>query len=257
LIELLAEGYFDGLPTDRPFAELSRSRVGYGADVELADWVVNELRAKGLARPSEDGVSIPLHPVVRTTILVLLAQLARTAGPQRNLVIHPVTTSLQAITDLARTLARDPLPSAGHVVALDLEPVTLDLDSVPLDDVLAFRSDHIAEHQAYLRDLRRFTAEVAAAEDPAQRETLLVDRQQELADAAHELRREARSAFRKHLAAWLLGIAGAAWDISQKDPLGLALAGVAALIEMLPGDSDRADAYSYVFAVQHQFSTSS
>ena len=36
VVELLGEGVFDGLPEVRYFAELSRSRTGYGADVELA-----------------------------------------------------------------------------------------------------------------------------------------------------------------------------------------------------------------------------
>ena len=76
IIELLANSVFDDLPETEYFAEMSQSRIGYGADVKLAKSVVVELQTKGLARPSEDGVSIPLHPDVRTTILVILAQLS-------------------------------------------------------------------------------------------------------------------------------------------------------------------------------------
>ena len=79
ILELLTNGAFDGLGSADYFAELSRSRMGYGADVELTDFLVDELQAKGLARPSRDGVSVPLHPDVRTTILVILAQLVRVA----------------------------------------------------------------------------------------------------------------------------------------------------------------------------------
>ena len=57
VVELLAEGVFDGLPEVRYFAELSRSRMGYGADFELAEFLVDELRQRGLARESEDSVA--------------------------------------------------------------------------------------------------------------------------------------------------------------------------------------------------------
>ena len=77
---LLAGGVFDDLPRGVPFHELSQSRMGYGVDVDLAESLVVELQAKGLAKPSEDGVSVPLQPAVRATILVILAQLARVAG---------------------------------------------------------------------------------------------------------------------------------------------------------------------------------
>ena len=79
MVDLLAGGVFDQLPETPYLAELSQSRIGYGADLELAEFLTDELRQRGLARPSEDGVSIPLHPVVRTTILVILGQLARGA----------------------------------------------------------------------------------------------------------------------------------------------------------------------------------
>ena len=158
---LLADGVFDELPRDVDFHELSRSRMGYGVDFDLAESLVSELRAKGLAKPSEDGVSIPLHPTVRTAILVILSQLARSAGNKQNLSVHPATNDRRAVQDLIDTLSRDRMPSRDTVIAFDLEPVSLDLESVPLDDVLQFRAEYQAAHQAYMRDLRGFMAELA------------------------------------------------------------------------------------------------
>jgi hypothetical protein len=63
VVELLTTGAFDNLPQATYFAELSRSRMGYGADVELADMLVDELKARGLARPSEDGVRYRCTPM--------------------------------------------------------------------------------------------------------------------------------------------------------------------------------------------------
>ena len=151
MVELLAGGVFDELPESRYFAELSQSRMGYGADADLAQFLVDELRQRGLARPSEDGVSVPLHPVVRTTILVILGQLAREAGDRRGMAVHPATDWPGAATDLLDTLSREPMPSCEGVVKLDLEPVTLDLSTIPLEDVLKLREDHQVAHKAYMR----------------------------------------------------------------------------------------------------------
>ncbi len=130
--DLLAGGVFDQLPDERRFAELSQSRIGHGANLELAEFLTDELRQRGLARPAEDGISIPLHPVVRTTILVILGQLAQGAGARRRMILHPETNWPTATSDLIETLSRESMPSCEGVVKLDSEPVTLDLSSIPL-----------------------------------------------------------------------------------------------------------------------------
>ena len=154
VVELLTDGAFNDIPQTEYFAELSRSRLGNDVDVDLADFLVDELKARDLARPSEDGVSIPLHPTVRTTILVILGQLSRIAGAKRGLTIHPTTNDPGAVVDLVETLSREKMPSRDRVIKLDLEPVTFDLASIPLDDVLQFRAEQRDAHRAYMRDLR-------------------------------------------------------------------------------------------------------
>lgn len=79
MVGLLDIGVFDDLPPASRFAELSRSRMGWNADIELSASLIERLKERGLARESEDGLSVPLHPTVRTAILVLLSQLARAA----------------------------------------------------------------------------------------------------------------------------------------------------------------------------------
>ena len=178
VVELLTNGAFDDLPPETHFHELSYSRLGYGADVELADFLVEELRARDLARSSEDGVSVPLHPMIRKTILVLLGQLSRAAGSKRGLVVHPTTNDRRAVEDLIATLSREKMPSRGRMIALDLEPVSLNLGSIPLDDVLQFRAERREAHRAYMRDLQRFIAELAAIHEPKQRTALLLERRE-------------------------------------------------------------------------------
>ena len=208
---LLANGVFDDLSKDVHFHELSQSRLGYRADVKLADSLVSELRAKGLAKPSEDGVSVPLQPTVRATILVILAQLARSAGTKQDLSIHPATNDGSALRDLIKTLSREGMPLRDRVIAFDLEPVSFDMDSVPLDELLQFRSEHQAAHRAYMRDLRGFMAELADVSRQEEREALLLQRRQEISDAAHDLQRSTRRALGRNLPSWSFGLAGGAW----------------------------------------------
>ena len=251
IVELITNGAFNDLPQTEYFAELSGSRIGYGADVQLADFLVAELRAKDLARPSEDGVSIPLHPAVRTTILVILAQLCRVAGKKHGVTIHPVTNFVEAVSDLTETLSRETMPSRDRIVTLDLEPVTFDLATIPLDEVLQFRVQHQDAHRAYMRDVRGFMAELAEIDDLAERERALLKRRQDIADAAHDLQRSTRGAFGKNLASWSLGITGAVWSAS--DPIGLALTAAGVISGLIPGSPDRVSAYSYLFAASNRF----
>ena len=251
--ELLTNGAFDDLPKADYFAELSQSRIGYSADVKLASFLVEELRTRGLARPSEDGVSIPLHPTVRTTILVILAQLSRVAGAKRGMAVHPATNHPGAIRDLVETLSRERMPSRDNVIKLDLEPVSFDLDSVPLDDVLQFRAEHQDAHRAYMRDLRGFMAELAEIDNPNEREAKLLERRQEVADAAHDIQRTTRRALGKDLASWSLGIAGGVWSLASKDPIGFALTAVGIISGIVPSAPKRVSAYSYLFQANRAF----
>src|SRR6266545_8189072 len=84
---LLRGGAFDELDRNADFHELSYSRLGGVADPGLTDLVLDELKARGLARESEDGVSIPLHPAVRAFVLVTLIghRRARRSSPTSRL----------------------------------------------------------------------------------------------------------------------------------------------------------------------------
>ena len=171
-----------------------------------------ELRQRGLARPSEDGVSIPLHPEVRTTILVILGQLARRAGDRRGMAVHPATDYPKAATDLLGALSRESMPSCDGVIRLDLEPVTLDLSSIPLDESVPTPGGASGGAQSYMRSLRGFLVELGQISDPVEREAALLERTQEIADMAHDNRRSVRRSVGKSLTSWSMGIAGGVWS---------------------------------------------
>ena len=253
---LLAEGVFDDLPDAGYFSELSQSRIGYAADFDLAEAIVSKLKARGLAKPSEDGVSIPLHPAVRTTILVVLGQLSRSAGNAPYLYFHPTTNETTAVRDLVETLMRDRMPSHDNLIAFDLEPAGLDMDLVPLDELLEFRSENKDAHRTYMRDLRRFMGDLTEIQNHDERSKLLLERREEIADAARDLQRRTRKALGRNLRSCSLGILGCAWTVATSDPFGAALSalGLEESIRTWQGaDSTRVDAYSYLFRVEKNF----
>jgi hypothetical protein len=107
---LLNSDAFDALDLDVHLQEPSQSRTGYGVDIDVADELVERLASAGLVEPTKDGVSTPMHPVVRSTILVLLGQLARGIGDRRGEVLHPTTAHRQRVDDLARFLLVEQVP---------------------------------------------------------------------------------------------------------------------------------------------------
>jgi hypothetical protein len=256
IAELITGGAFDDLDhPEHAYQELSRSRMGWGADVELSDMITEELIARGLARPSEDGVSVPLHPVVRATFLVLLSQLARDAGRRAGLGLHPATTSYRAVRDLLRVMSLPASQSAAHLVTLDLETVGIDLASVPLDDILDFREHHGKPYRAYARNVRQQVSELGLME-PEEREATLADRREELTDVAEDLRNRARLRWRNPLGTFALGAAGATWLSAGPlhDPLGavLAFATAGSALAGTASGQEPVTAYSYIFQAKRE-----
>ncbi len=140
LTDIITSGMLDDLAkTDTAFHDLSMSRLGYGGDEGLATMVFEELKERGLAKDSKDGVSIPMHPMVRSLVLVLLAQILRPYGSKINAELSPATDIPKLVDALAELLGAKPSPSTGNVIAFDLNKISVDLGSVPIDEVLQFR----------------------------------------------------------------------------------------------------------------------
>ena len=250
---LVVEGAFDSASDEEGLAALSMSRMGYAAVHSLAHRVYKELARRGLATESEDGLSIPMRPQVRNTYLVLIAQLAREAGKRHGLDLHPVTNNTSVQTYFETLLSREPMPSRGHVVAFDLDLVSVDLDLVPLDDVLAFRQEHGEAHRRYMQNLRTFSLQLGLL-DEADRARELADRRAELEEAARDLRGRARRVWKSpvDVTGFGLGIAGAAWSLAMHNPVPAALAALGVGLRMLP-KKPAGNVYSYLFAAGRTF----
>ena len=81
MTDIITSGVLDELGKEETaFHELSMSRLGLYGDEGLYNMIFDELKKRGLARDSEDEVSVPMHPKVRSLVLVLLAQIVRPYG---------------------------------------------------------------------------------------------------------------------------------------------------------------------------------
>lgn len=112
LEKVISSGALDALAKeDTEFHAISMSRMGYYGDREIAERLYRALEERGLARETEDGVSIPLHPMVRYLILVLFAQILRPRGYELGLDLSPTTDQFRIVQALTEILN---LPSQPH-----------------------------------------------------------------------------------------------------------------------------------------------
>jgi hypothetical protein len=232
-----------GLPEAWHFNELSWSRMGGDSSPEVAEALLQSLKVKGLARDSEDGFSIPMHPLVRSFMLVGLAQHLRSRVRIPHSVLDPFTDRPDIERSLAELLSAPNTLSEGHVVKMDADTLGIDLTGVPLDEILDFKDDHGEAFRRYSNDVQVFSAALSQVE-PAKREGMQMQRRQELSTQIQELEKLVRPTWRKRLGL-ALGIAGAWWSVEQGDWLGAA-AGVGGLTLAGFKGPEPIGAYSYL-----------
>lgn len=225
--------------------------MGASADIGLAEMIYEELKQRGLARPSKDGLSIPLHPVVRSLILVLLSQALCPTGKKHGLNLIPVTDRPDVHQSLIELLDLPLMPSAGHVVSFDLQTVGGDLGPVPLDEVLDFRNQYGAICRKYMRDLERYLREISGLPRDEQVHAL-EQRQKEITDTAGDLRQITPQDW-AHVVSFAFTLAGAVWTTTRGDLIGGLLTAGAEAANLAAGFTTSVNAYSYLFAASRRF----
>ena len=250
MVSIISSGALDALDRKGEFHALSMSRMGFYGDEELAKMLFDELKARGLARESEDGVSIPMHPRVRVLVLVLLSQILRGRGSELGMELLPATDRADILGGLTDLLSSPVMPSAGSVVSSDLEVVGVNLASIPLDEILDYREQHLDEHRSYAREVRRFVRELSLL-DPDERTVAMDDRLEDLSHRATRLRRRSRQAWASPASLAIAG-AGALWTAATSDPIGAIIGlGSAALAARDAANlaETKIDAFSYLFSL--------
>ena len=252
LTDIITSGVLDPFAREQTrFQELSYSRLGGYGDAGLACMIIEELKVRGLARDSEDGVSVPLHPKVRLLVLVLLSQILPPQGANFGLALEPATDRLEWVEALRDFFSLSSQPSAGNVVATDLETVGVDLSLVPLDEVLSFRTEHLEDYRAYRRSVKKFVRYLSLLPED--------DRAGELGDRIGEIKDRAEVLNRRALKAWSrpvsfgFGLAGVGWSVVANDLIG----GILGVISTFLGDRESKSAdlcsFSYLFQVSNRY----
>jgi len=251
LTDIISSGVLDGLAKEETaFHELSMSRLGYYGDNELARMIFDELKKRGLAKDSEDNVSIPMHPKVRSLVLVLLSQILRPYGNVINAKLSPATDMPKMVRALSELMVLPSDISSGHVIEFDLNTVGVDLAPFPIDEVLDYRAQNLAAHRRYMLSVRKFAIELSRM-SPAEQKVTFELRQAELSDLASDLRKRSRKAWNKP-ASFALTLVGAAISAASS-PVASALRAGAAAVGYEKSRRLDAGAYSYLFSASSRF----
>ena len=244
MTDIIASGALDELSKENTgFHEISMSRLGSYGDEGLFSMIFEELKQRGLAKDSEDGVSVPMHPEVRSLVLVLLSQILRPYGSTINANLSPATDLDSMVRALSELLSLKTEPSSGSVVEFDLNAVSVDLGAVPFDEVLDFRNQNLDAHKRYMLSVRKFAMELSRM--PEEEQELAYDiRQDELNDLANDLRKRSRKSWRRP-ASFALSLAGSV--ISATSLIAEAIKTIGSLTGYERPNETDAGVYSYLF----------
>lgn len=212
--------------------------------------IFEELKARRLARDSQDNVSIPMHPIVRSLVLVLLLQILRTYGKSLDAELSPATDMGNMVQALSELLAVKTEPSSGSVVEFDLATVAVDLGPVQIDEVLDFRAQNLKDHKLYTLSVRKFAMELSRMPEE-ERKVPFDIRQAELDEIANGLRKKARKAWKKP-SSFALTLIGAALSFASS-PIGAVLRTASAVAGYEKPKDPHMAAYSYLFNAGARF----
>ena len=253
LVDIIVSGVLDELNNEETaFGSISKSRLGFEGDTEIAQMILEELKSRGLAKDSEDGGhSIPIHGTVRSLILVLLAHILRPQGLNKGLDLSPATDRPKLVEALEEFMSVSSPSSVHDVVSFDLNTVGVDLKSIPIDEVLAFRKEHYLEHRNYSKCARNFVSELGEIDS---KDWILAfeARQEELESIASDLRKLARRAWRKP-ASFALSLIGAGWSLYTGNLVGGVLAAGAAVAGFSSNNKVDTGVYSYLFSARSRY----
>ena len=251
MTDIITSGALDELSKeDTGFHEISMSRLGSYGDKGLFSMIFEELKKRGLAKDSEDGVSISMRPKVRSLVLVLLSQILRPYGSTINANLSPATDLDSMVRALSELLSLKTEPSSGSVVEFDLNAVSVDLGAVPFDEVLDFRKQNLCEHKRYMLSVRKFAMELSRMSEEEQELTYEI-RQAELNDLANDLRKRARKSWRKP-ASFALSLAGSVLS-ALTSPIAGAIKTVGSLTGYERTNETDAGVYSYLFRANRRW----
>jgi hypothetical protein len=214
--------------------------------------LIERLTDRHLLRPSgREGESLA-DPFVRACLLALLPLIIRHHAAAPLLAeITPVTNQKAVFDALGRVIDLPPFHRVGEVVQTDLNAIGINTESVPIGDMIAFRTDHRDAYSRYLQTAEDIARDLTKC-SPDERSVVLRDREQRVEDELHELRKITRQ-WGRPMAGVSIALSGAVWSaVHGGDPVGGALAGLGALVGFT-GPDRREAKLNYLFQVQSSY----
>jgi hypothetical protein len=214
--------------------------------------LIRRLTEAHLLRPSgREGESLA-DPFTRACLLALLPLIIRHHAATPFLAaITPVTDQQDVFAALSRVIDLPPFQRVGEVVQTDLDAIGINTESVPIGDVIAFRKEHREIYSRYMSTAEQIARNLATC-SPAERSVVLRDREQQVEDELHELRRITRQ-WGRPMAGVSIALSGATWTATHGgDPIGGALAALGTLVGFT-GPDRREAKLNYLFQIQSSY----
>lgn len=209
-------------------------------DREVQD-LLRDMQARGLAGAIDPNTGLfPLDPQLRAAVIAVCAQKMCQLDRQKGLDVVPFRPPTGPSAP-----RREPLMLA-EILSTDLADVAPNLSRLPLADVLAFRDEHLAAYNKYMKDLRAAVRLLETTTDQVDRKRLLLDRQAELRETADSLRRSTRDAGLKTTLSVTLALVGVGTSFVAGPVVGAVVAAMASAAGLIPG-SQVDSPYTYLF----------
>jgi hypothetical protein len=203
--------------------------------------LLRDLRARGLAGALDPKTGLfPLDRNLHAAVVAVCAQKMCRLDREKGLDVVPFRPPT------GRSAPRREPRMLAEVLSGDLANVGPNLSRLPLADVLAFRAEHLAAYNKYMRDLRTAARLLETTTDQVDRKRLLLDRQAELREAADSLRRSTRSAGLKTGLSVGLALVGVGTSFVAGPVVGAVVAAAASAAGLIP-DSRVDSPYTYLF----------
>ena len=249
--KIIDSGRLNHLVISSAFDTLAKAKLGTHSDHELAASIFQELTSRGLACDLRNDVYVAVDKTVLVLVLTLLAHILK--SKVEGITLSPATDQKDVVDVLRGILEPEAVrPTAGDVVSFDMDRVGVNLNGVPMDEVLDFRKENYRKHRDYILSVRKFVRELSLM-PPDERTARFEQRQEELKALSYDVKRRYSGVWEKKMFSFAIGMTGAAWAAFDGDPIAGALTALAAGAGLIPDAPKEVDVYSYLISAKQEF----
>jgi hypothetical protein len=235
--------------------------LGPTMDDQNVHWLMEELQRLGLAiiesapllalstdtgREEDPSSTVSLflvRPAISDYFAALMSSLVGALGDRSGARISPLRSGAYLPREAWSVDLANPSPYLG-LTLMHAQLLGLDLEDVPIDEILDFRVEHIGERRRFLRKMRD-QVRILAHTDRKDRQVVLRDYYEEAAYLSETLTKAVRKSFRRGQRDLLLASAAVA-TTALANPVGATIGGLRAVAGLGQG-TDVPDIFTYFY----------